>query len=58
MAAASVLSARSHAAILGSNDRLRIGIIGAGGMATNHMHALVKMRETDNLEIVNVCDIY
>jgi predicted dehydrogenase len=58
VAAASFLSARSHAAILGSNDRLRIGIIGAGGMATNHMHALVKMRAGDNFEIVNVCDIY
>ncbi len=57
-AAAPVLSARSHAATLGSNDRLRIGVIGAGGMATNHMRTLVKMREADNLEIVNVCDIY
>jgi len=55
---ASLLSARSHAAVLGANDRIRIGIIGAGGMATNHMKALVKMREAENLEIVNVCDIY
>jgi predicted dehydrogenase len=55
---ASLLSARSHAAVLGANDRIRIGIIGAGGMATNHMRALVKMREAENLEIVNVCDIY
>ena len=52
-AGASLLSARAN-----SNDRLRIGIIGAGGMATNHMHALVKMREAENLELVNVCDIY
>ena len=56
--AASALSARAYSATIGSNNRLRIGIIGAGGMATNHMHALVKMREGDNLEIVNVCDIY
>jgi len=54
VAAASVLSARGYSA----NNRLRIGIIGAGGMATNHMEALVKMRESDNFEIVNVCDIY
>ncbi len=33
-------------------------MIGAGGMATNHMETLVKMREGDNFEIVNVCDIY
>jgi predicted dehydrogenase len=58
VAAASALSARAYSATIGSNNRLRIGIIGAGGMATNHMHALVKMRETDNFEIVNVCDIY
>ena len=56
--AASVLSTRSRAAALGANDRLRIGVIGAGGMATNHMKTLVKMREGDNFEIVNVCDIY
>ena len=55
---ASLLSARSYAAILGANDRIRIGVIGAGGMATGHMKTLVKMREAENLEIVNVCDIY
>jgi predicted dehydrogenase len=58
VAAASVASARSYSAILGANDRIRIGVIGAGGMATNHMETLVKMREGDNFEIVNVCDIY
>ena len=58
VAAASLLSARSSAAILGANGRIRIGVIGAGGMATNHMETLVKMRDADNFEIVNVCDIY
>jgi len=58
VAAASLLSARSSAAITGSNDRLRIGVIGAGVQATDHMQTLVKMRDGDNLEIVNVCDIY
>ena len=52
LGAASLLRAQ------GANDRLRIGIIGAGGMATNHMEALVAMREGDNLELVSVCDIY
>ncbi len=52
------MSARSYSAVMGANDRLRIGVIGAGGMATNHMETLVKMRDGDNLEIVNVCDIY
>ncbi len=44
--------------VLGANDRLRIGVIGAGGMATHHMQSLVKVRDTDNFEIVNVCDIW
>ncbi|HSM77347.1 MAG TPA: Gfo/Idh/MocA family oxidoreductase, partial [Bryobacteraceae bacterium] len=58
MGAATLATARAYSAVVGANDRLRIGVIGAGGMATNHMETLVKMREGDNLEIVNVCDIY
>ena len=56
--AASLVTARGYSAIQGANDRLRIGVIGAGGMATSHMKTLVKMTQTDNMEIVNVCDIY
>ena len=44
--------------IRGSNDRLRIGVIGCGGMANQHMDALVKMTESDNIEIAAVCDVY
>ena len=58
LGAATALTARGYSAITGANDRLRIGVIGAGGMATNHMRSLVKMRAGDNFEIVNVCDIY
>jgi predicted dehydrogenase len=57
-AASSVLIARSHSATLGADDRLRIGAIGCGGMGTSHLRALVKMKETDNLEVVAVCDVY
>lgn len=56
--AASLFTARSYAAVPGANDRLRIGVIGTGGMATHHMKSLVKVRDTDNFEIVNVCDIW
>jgi len=55
---AALIPARSYSAIPGAGDRLRIGVIGAGAQATDHMETLVKMRDTDNLEIVNVCDIY
>jgi predicted dehydrogenase len=58
LGAASLLSASGYSAITGANDRLRIGIIGAGGQATDHMHNLVKMVPTDNIELVDVCDIY
>lgn len=57
-AAAPLLTARGYSAVPGANDRLRVGVIGAGGMATEHMKSLVAARETDNFEIVNVCDIY
>jgi predicted dehydrogenase len=56
--AASVLTARGYSAIVGANERLRMAVIGAGGMATEHMESLVKARDVDNLEIVNVCDVY
>ena len=56
--AASVLTARGYSAIVGANDRLRMAVIGAGIMATEHMESLVKARDLDNLEIVNVCDVY
>ena len=45
--------------ILGANNRLRIGIIGCGGLATgSHMPALMKMKESDNIELVAACDVY
>lgn len=56
--AASLLTARGYSRVIGANDRLRMSVIGAGGMATEHMHSLVESRDVDNLEIVNVCDIY
>jgi len=55
---AAVVTARSYSQTAGANDRLRVGVIGCGGMATGHMRTLLKMKETDNVEIVAVCDIY
>lgn len=57
-ASATALSAVSYARIVGANDRLQIGVIGCGGMATGHMRQLLKMKDSDNAEIVQVCDIY
>ena len=52
------VSAEAYAQIQGANDRLRVGVIGCGGQAMGHMKALVSMKETDNVEITAVCDIF
>ena len=50
-AAAAVSTARAYSQVVGANERLRIGVIGCGGMATGHMRSLVKVKEADNIEI-------
>ena len=44
--------------VVGANERLRVGVIGAGGNATSHMRALMALEEQDNVEITAVCDLY
>ena len=55
---AAAWSARSYASIQGANEKLRVGVIGCGGMANEHMNALLTMKDADNVEIGAVCDIY
>ena len=58
-AASVVATAASASRVLGANNRLRVGIIGCGGLAQGaHIPALLKMKETDNVEVVAVCDVY
>ncbi|MEO6725077.1 MAG: Gfo/Idh/MocA family oxidoreductase [Blastocatellia bacterium] len=58
-AASVLLTAASASKVLGANNRLRVGIIGCGGLSQgSHIPALLKMKETDNVEIVAVCDVY
>jgi predicted dehydrogenase len=52
------MSAISYSRIIGANERLNIGVIGCGGMANAHMEALLKMKQSDNIDITAVCDIY
>jgi predicted dehydrogenase len=56
--AATLAAARGYSQVSGAGNRLRVGVIGCGGMATGHMRTLLKMRESDNVEIAAVCDIY
>ncbi len=57
-AASTALAARSYAQVAGAGERLRVGVIGCGGMATGHMQTLKRMRDSDNVEIAAVSDIY
>lgn len=56
--AAGALTAASYSRIMGANERLRIGVMGCGIQSNAHMRTLVKMRESDNVEIIAVCDVF
>ncbi len=58
-AASVIVTAASANRVLGANNRLRIGVIGCGGLAQGaHIPSLVKMKDLDNCEIIAVCDVY
>jgi len=50
--------AKSYSNIIGANERIKVGVIGCGGMSNAHMNALVKMKDSDNVEIIAVNDVY
>lgn len=56
--AASAMAAKSYAKILGSNDRLTIGLIGAGGQGVQHRKALLELTDSDNIRVVAVADCW
>jgi predicted dehydrogenase len=51
-------TAKSYSQVLGSNDRIRIGFIGAGGMGNGHLSACANLKEKDNLEFLGVTDCW
>jgi predicted dehydrogenase len=54
-----IASAASASRVLGANGRLRVGLIGCGGLSQgSHIPALLRMKESDNVDIVAVCDVY
>src|SRR5690348_3100618 len=55
---AAAVAAHAYGQIAGAGERIRIGVIGCGVQANAHMRALVKMRESENIDILGVCDIY
>lgn len=58
VASASALSAKSYGRTKGANDRLNAAIIGCGGIASQHLQAMLSLTEQDNIDIRMVCDVY
>ncbi|MBI4893714.1 MAG: Gfo/Idh/MocA family oxidoreductase [Acidobacteria bacterium] len=49
----------SFAAGQAPSDRLKVGVIGCGGRGVGaHIASLMKMKETDNVEVSAVCDVF
>ncbi len=57
-AATTKWTAKSYGQIVGANDRIRIGFIGAGGMGSAHLGAINGLRRSNNLEPVAVADCW
>ncbi len=57
-AVATWLPASSYARIMGANDRLNMAVVGTGGMGTGHTNSLVGRRGEENLDVIQVCDVY
>lgn len=51
-------TADSYARIMGANDRIHIGFIGAGGMANDHMDTYNDLKEKNNLRAIAVADCW
>jgi predicted dehydrogenase len=53
------VTARSAARVVGASDRIRVGMIGMGGMGTVHLQAFMQQSvEEKDIEVVAVCDVY
>ncbi|MEX2264915.1 MAG: Gfo/Idh/MocA family oxidoreductase [Bryobacteraceae bacterium] len=57
--AVSAFAAKSASRVVGSNDRINVGVIGAGGMGFGHVRILKRMADAGaNLQIAAVSDLY
>ena len=57
-AAAVSWTAASYARVVGANERIRVGFIGAGGMGSGHLGAIRALTEPNNLQPVAVADCW
>ncbi len=51
-------AASAYSRVMGANERLKVGVIGCGGQSNANMKALLGMKESDNVEIISVCDVF
>jgi hypothetical protein len=58
LAAATTMTARSYAKVLGANDRIGVGFIGAGGMGNAHLNTIKGLAEANNLRPIAVADCW
>lgn len=52
------ISAKSMRNIMGANDRIKVGIIGVGGMGNSHLNRMLRDKDALNIDIAAVCDVY
>lgn len=57
-AGALALSSLTPSGAIGANDRIRMGIIGVGGMGGGHLAGFLGRQKTHNVDVVAVCDVY
>src|SRR5262245_43076365 len=57
-AATGALALATSSRALAANERIRMAVIGCGGMGTGHLAALVKRAEAETSQAVGVCDVY
>jgi predicted dehydrogenase len=57
-AAATGMSAKSYARVLGANDRIRLGQLGCGDRSEGHVHMVQLASRQTAVETVAVCDIW
>ncbi|MBL8167234.1 MAG: Gfo/Idh/MocA family oxidoreductase [Acidobacteria bacterium] len=56
LAGTSLFTAHSYARIVGANERIQLGIIGAGGRGRSVMSSFGRFK--DQCEFIHVCDVY
>lgn len=58
VAATTALSAKSYARVIGANDRILVGFVGAGGQGTGHLHVIRALTTRNNVDGIIVADCW